>query len=168
HVEHESRRSSLPMCRFTLCRMFPGFGNDAAFIQTIDFGYAESEVPENFVVVLSNVRGPPSGDLRDAMHLHRTADCGRQLAACTFERNDDVVRTELGIVDYLLRTTHCSERHVNAVEHRVPMRHRLGTKDPLEDLGELRHICRQLRRIGESRISQEIGAANHLCDGREL
>src|SRR3981189_2758951 len=105
--------------------MFRCFRNGAARTQTIDFGRVESELPENLVVVFSNLWGSLRGYLGDAMHLKRAADWGRQLAAGTVERNDDVIRPELGIVDHFLWPAHCSERHVNAVEHLVPMRQRL-------------------------------------------
>src|ERR1700730_7446689 len=136
----------------TLSCMFLCFRNGTAFMQNIDFGRAKSELPENFLVVFSNLRGALRGHFGDAVHLKRAADCGRQLAAGTIERNDDVIRLELRVVDHLLRPAHRSERHVNAVEHLVPMRHRLGAEDLVEDLRELRHIRRQLRRIGETRI----------------
>src|ERR1700722_15069917 len=129
--------------------MFLCLRNGTARTQTIDFGRAESELAENFLVVFANLWGALRGHLGDAMHLKRAADCGGQLAAGTFERNDDVVRPELGIVDHLLWSTHRSERHVNAVERVIPMRHRLGTEDLVEDRRELWHIRRQLRRIGE-------------------
>src|SRR5882757_11562339 len=108
--------------------MFLCLRNGAARPQTIDLARAESKLPENFLVVLSNLWGPLRGHLGDAMHLKRAADRRRQLAAGAFERNDDVVRPELGIVDHLLRPAHRSERHVSAIEHLVPMRHRLGTE----------------------------------------
>src|ERR1700761_420076 len=85
------RQSSL------LSRMFRCFRNGTARTQTIDLGRAKSQLPENLVVVFSNLRGALRGHLGDAMHLKRAADCGRQLAACTFERNDDVIRPQLGI-----------------------------------------------------------------------
>src|SRR5712672_1817089 len=122
--------------------MFLCFRNGAARTQTIDFGRAESELPENLIVVFSNLWGALRGHFGDAMHLKRAADRRRQLAAGTVERNDDVVRPELGIVDHLLWPTHRSERYVNAVEHVIPMRHRLGTEDLVEDRRELRHIRR--------------------------
>src|SRR5277367_2919807 len=106
-------------------------------MQTIDFGGAKSELPENLVVVFSNLWGALRGHLGDAMDLKRAADGGRQLAAGTIERNDDVVCLKLGIVDHLLWPTHRSERHVNAIEHIVPMNHRLATEDLVEDRGEL-------------------------------
>ena len=145
--------------------MFPGFRNGAARTQTIDFGRAESELPENFLVVFSNLRGAVGGHFGDAMDLKRAADGGRQLATGTFERNNDVVRPELGIVDHLLRPTHRSERHVDAIEHCVPMRHRLRAENFIQDGSELRRIRRQLRRIGEPRIGQKIRAADGLGDG---
>src|SRR5882724_864986 len=145
--------------------MFLCLRNGAVRPQTIDFGRAKSELPENFLVVLSNLRGALRGHLGDAVDLKRAGDGGRQLAAGTIERNDDVVRLKLRILDHLLRPTHRSERHVNAIEHLVPMRHRLGRKDLVEDRRELRHIRHQLRRIGETRVGQKIGAADGLGDG---
>jgi hypothetical protein len=97
------------------------FRNRTTRTQTIDFGRAESELAENFLVVFANLRGALGGHFGDAMDLKRAADGGRQLAAGTIERNDDVVRLELGIVDHLLWPTHGSERHVDAIEHLVPM-----------------------------------------------
>src|ERR1700742_2376884 len=116
-----------------LSRVSLYFWNRAACTQTIDLGRAKSELPEDLVVVLSNLRGALRGHLGDAMHLKRAADCGRQLAACTFERNDDVIRPQLGIVDHLLWPAHRSEGHVRAVEHVIPMGHRLGTEDLVKD-----------------------------------
>src|SRR4029077_2083402 len=113
--------------------MFLCFRNSTTRTQTIDFGRAESQLPENFLVVFANLWGALRGYLGDAMHLKRARDGGRQLAAGTIERNDDVVRLELRILDHLLRPAHRSERHVNAIEHLVPMRHRLGTEDLVED-----------------------------------
>src|ERR1700758_5647856 len=120
--------------------MFLCFRDGAARPQTIDFGRAEPELPENLLVVFSYLWGTFRGHLGDAMHLKRAADRRRQLAAGTVERNDDVIRPKLGIVDHLLRPTYSSECHVNTVEHFIPMRHRLGTEDLVEDRRELRHI----------------------------
>src|ERR1700721_2615323 len=111
-------------------------------MQTNDFGHAESKLPENLLVVFSNLWGALCGHFGDAMHLKRAADGGRQLAAGATERNNDVIGLELGIVDNFLRPTHCAERHMNATEHLVPMGHRLGTEDLVEDRSELRHIRR--------------------------
>src|SRR5258705_10115660 len=109
--------------------MYLCFRNGTALMQTIDFGRAKSELPENLLVVFSNLWGSLRGHLGNAMHLKRAADRRRQLAASAVERNDDVVRLELGIFDHLLRPAHRSERHVSAIEHLVPMRHRLGAED---------------------------------------
>src|SRR5260370_29504242 len=100
--------------------------------------------------IFVNLWGALRGHFGDAMHLKRAADRGRQLAAGTIERNDDVVRLELGIFDHLLRPTHRSERHVNAIEHLVPRRHRLRTEDFLEDPRELRPIRLLLRWPGKT------------------
>ena len=94
-----------PTSVVVLSRMFLCFRNGTAPTQAIDFGCAESELPENFLVVFSNLWGALRGHLGDAMHLKRAGDGGRQLAAGTIERNDDVVRLELRILDHLLRPT---------------------------------------------------------------
>jgi hypothetical protein len=46
--------------------------------------------------------------------------------------------------------------------------HRLGTEDLVEDRGELRHIRRQLHRIGETRVGQKIRAADRLPSGDSI
>src|SRR5258708_7193751 len=61
--------------------MFLCFRNGAARTQTIDFGRAESELPENLIVVFSNLWGALRGHFGDAMHLKPAADRRRQLAA---------------------------------------------------------------------------------------
>src|SRR3954462_2912842 len=119
--------------------MFLSFRNGSARLQRIDFGCAKSELPENLLVVFSNLWSALRRLLDDSMHLKRAADCGRQPAAGTIKRNDDVVRLELGIVDHLLRPPNRSERHLDTVKHLVPMRHRLGTEDLVKDRRELRH-----------------------------
>src|ERR1700722_8845532 len=151
-----------------LGRMFLCFRNRTAFKQAVDFGRAESELPENLLVVFSKLRSSLRGHLSDAMHLKRAADGGRQLAAGALERNDDVICPKLGIVDHLLRSAHCSERHVNTVEHLVPMGHRLVTENLVEDRRQLRHIRHQLCWIGETRIGQKIRTADGLGDGCQL
>src|SRR4051794_824437 len=112
--------------------MFLCFRNCTAFKQTLDFGRTESELPKNLVVMFSNLWGALGRHFGHSMYLKRAADSGRQLAAGALERNDDVIRPELGIIDHFLRPSDGSERHVNTIEHRVPMGHRFGTKDLVE------------------------------------
>src|SRR5258707_1892517 len=104
--------------------MFLCFRNGTAFMQTIDFGRAKSKLPENFLVMFSNLWGALRGHFGDAMHLKRAADCGRQLAAGTIELDDDVVRLELAIADHLLPSTDRSDRAVHAIENLAPVLHR--------------------------------------------
>src|SRR5260370_6194041 len=148
--------------------MFLWLWNGTARTQTIDLGRAESELPEHLVVVFSNLRGALRGHFGDAVHLKRAADGGRQLAAGTIERNDDIVRLKLGIIDHLLRPTHCSERDVDTIEDLVPMWHRLATEHIVADRRELGHIRHQLRRIGKARIGPTISAAKRLGAGGQL
>src|SRR5882724_10740125 len=80
---------------------------------------------------------------------------GARLAG-TFERNDDVIRSQLRIINDFLRLTHGAEGDVNAVEDLIPMRHWLRTKDPIEYCRQLRTVLRQLGGIRESWIRQDI------------
>src|SRR5258706_3393138 len=112
---------SLIRLRRTLLR----FGNDTERAQAIDFGRVESQFAENLVVVLSDFRSALRRYFGNAMHLDRTADRRGQPFACALERNDDVIGSQLGIVDPLLRPAHGAERSVDTVHHFVPMRHRL-------------------------------------------
>src|SRR6202048_2676711 len=102
--------------------MFLCFRNGTARTQTIDFGRAKSELPENLIVVFSNLWGALRGHLGDAMHLKRAADCGRQAAPRAFERNNDGVSPGLGGGDSLLWPTPRSERPVNPLSPVLPMR----------------------------------------------
>src|SRR4029077_12642680 len=168
---HKSRFGMAPGARGSIVMLgyfFQCFGNGTAFTQTVDFGGAKSELLENLLVVFSKLWGALRGYLGDAMHLHRTADRRCQLAAGAFERNDNVIRSQLGIIDHFLRPAHCSKRHMNAVEHFVPMRHRLGAEDLVQDCRELRHIRRQLSWIREARVGQNIRAADCFGDGHQL
>src|SRR5882757_5247870 len=136
-----------PVCRTLRCALL-AFGNGGTGVQALDFGGTEPELPQDLVVVLADVRRPPGWRLGDAVHLDRTADGQGELAARPFEGNDDLVGPELRIVDHLLRPADGAERDVDAIEGLVPVRHRLGGKDLIEDGGEKRHVRRQLRRIG--------------------
>src|ERR1700694_1160285 len=70
--------------------------NSATRTQAIDFGRVESQFLENLVVVLSDFRSALRGYFGNSMHLNRTADRRRQLAAGAFQRDDDVVQPQLG------------------------------------------------------------------------
>src|SRR4051812_44256780 len=98
-------------------------------MQAVDVCSGEPELPENLLVVFSDPRAALCGYLGHAMNLDRTADRRSQFAAGTVERDDDVVRQELGIVDHLLGSTHRPERDVRAIEDLVPVSHRLGAED---------------------------------------
>ena len=102
------------------------------------------------------------------MHLYRTADSQFQILSGAFERNDDVIQPQLRIGDYFLRIPHGAERDVDALEDFVPMRHRLRAEDLIENGGQLRHVLRQLCRLGEPRISQEILTADCFRHGGQL
>ena len=148
------------------CRAwFLCFRYGPAHTQAVDCFRVEPKVFENFFIVLSKRRSAPCGYFGDAMHLNRTADRRGQLAACAFERHDDVIRPQLRIVHDFLRPAHGAKRDVNAIEHLIPMRHRLRAEDFIENCRQLRHVLNQLRRIRESRIRQEIRAANCFRHG---
>ena len=122
---------------------------------------------------ISSVCSPRPGarlgrNLRDTMHLDRTADRRGQLATRTFERNDDPVRRQLRIVDHLLRSADLAKGDVHAGKNRMPMRHGLSAEHLVKDGRELRHVRDELRRLGEARIGQQVRAADCIRDGRKL
>jgi len=78
----------------------------ATGVQLLDFAGTEAELSKNFLVVLSDIRRSFGRHLGDATNLDRTADRRCQLAAGTFEWDDDLVGLQLRIVDDLLRSTH--------------------------------------------------------------
>src|SRR3954462_12730214 len=104
---------------------FLRFRRGAARAQAVDLAGAEAQLLENRLIVLSKRGRAPCRHFGDAMHLNRTADRRRQLAAGALERNDNVIRLQLRIVYPLLRPAHHAESDVEAFEDLVPMRHRL-------------------------------------------
>ena len=124
----------------------------AALPQLVDLIAAETKLGQHFLVMLADSRRAPGRYFGDAVHLNRTADGRRQLLAGAFERNDDVIRSQLWVVNDFLRLTHGAEGDVNTVEGFVPVRHWLRAKDLIEYCRQLRPVLRQLGRIGESRI----------------
>jgi len=116
--------------------------------------------------VLAQGWSAPRRHLRNALHLNRTADRRSQLATSSFERNDNVIRAELRVVDHFLWPSHDAERDVNAIEDFVPMRHRLRAEQFIQNCRQLRHVLNQLGRIGESRIRYQILSADGFRHGR--
>src|SRR3984885_5724237 len=144
------------------------FRNGAARAQAVDFSDAEPELLENLVVVFSKRRSALRSNFRHAVHLNGAADRRGQFAACAFKRNDDLIRSQLRIVDNFLWPADDAEGDVNAIEGVIPMRHRLRAEDFVENRGQLGHVLRQLGRIGESRIREEIGTADCFRNRGEL
>src|SRR6185312_12333955 len=146
----------------TLSRAFLSFRNSATRAQLIDFSCVEAQLLEHLLTVLTKSRRAPCRHFGDAMHLNRAADRRRQLAAGAFERHDDVIGAQLRIVDYLLRLTHEAEGDVDAIEDLIPMRHRLRAEELVENRRQLGHVRYELRRIGKSRVRQEIWPADRF------
>ena len=140
----------------------------AARAEALDLLRVETELLEDLVVVLSEIRTPFCRYFGDALYLDGTADRGGHLAAGAFDRNDDLVRSQLRIVDHFLRPAHGAERDMDGAENLGPMRHRLRAEDLVENGGQLGHVRPQLRRIGESRIRQQIGASDGFGHGGEF
>src|SRR5262249_42974664 len=57
---------------------------------------------------------------------------------------------------------------VDAVEDLVPIRHGLRAEEFIQNGCQLRHVCYQLGRLGESWICQDIGAADGFCHRSEF
>jgi hypothetical protein len=146
----------------------PSLSGRAARTEAVDFGGGEPELLENLLVLFSKRRSALRSHFRHALHLNGAADRRGQFAACAFERNDDLIRTQLRIVDDFLWPAHDAEGDVNIIEGVVPMRHRLRAEDFVKNSGQLRHVQRQLRWLDEARIREEIGTAYCFRNGGEL
>src|SRR6266853_167365 len=105
--------------RATLRRAFLCLGSGAAHLQRGDLIRLEAQLAKNRLVVLAKRWATPCRHLRHAMHLYWTADRPGQLAAGPFERDHDVIRLQLRILDHLLRAAHDAECDVSAIEHLV-------------------------------------------------
>src|SRR6266550_1566171 len=116
------------------------FPDDATRAQAFDFFHVEAEFLENLFVMFADFRCAFRRNFGHAVHLNRTANRRGQLIAGSFQRNDDVIGSQLRIIDDLLRIAHGAEGDVNAIEDFIPMRHRLRTEDFIEH-------CRQLRPV---------------------
>ena len=118
--------------------------------------------------MFAELRGALRRHLGDAVHLHRAADRRGHLVAGTFERNDDVVRAQLRVVDDVVWPLHVPEGDVRLLEDLAPMRHRLAGKRFIEDAGQRRGVGRRLGRIAEAWIGQQIGPADRVRQRGQL
>src|SRR5262245_18223976 len=137
----------------SLGHVFPGFSHSAARTQALDAISVKPQLLEDLIGVLAEPGRAPCRHLGDTMHLDWAADRRGELAAGAFERNDDVVRLDLRVVDDFLRLAHGPDR--KAAEHLVPMRHWLSAEDLVENGDKFVPDRCELRGIGESWICQE-------------
>src|SRR5690349_12533196 len=86
------------------------FGYGATCAKALDRFRVEAEFLKNLLVVLADLRGSPCSYFAHAMHLNRAANRRSHLPTGAFKRNDDVIRSQLGIVDHFLWVSHCAER----------------------------------------------------------
>src|ERR1700733_344333 len=83
--------------------------NRTTSTQAVDFVIAKTELLQDFIVVFANSRGAPRRHLQNTVYLNRTVDGRSQILASSFEWDDDVIRTQLRILDDFLRFTHGAE-----------------------------------------------------------
>src|SRR5260370_41753761 len=104
----------------------------------------ETQVFQLLLVMLADSRRASGRYFSNAVHLNGTADRGGKLLAGSFKRNDNLICSQLRIIDDFVRLTHGAKGHVNAVENFIPMRHGLRSKNPIEYCRQLWPILRQL------------------------
>ena len=80
----------------------PCFRDGAAGTQARDVVTCKSKFLQHGIVMLADSRRAPGRHFGDTVHLNRTADGRGQLLAGSFERNDDVIRSQLRIIDDFL------------------------------------------------------------------
>jgi len=108
---------------------------------------------------------PVRGNLGDALHLDRAADRGGHLAAAPFDRNDDLVRSQLRIVITSSGRARGRTRDMDGAEDLGPMSHglRADTRRECPSAGPCRHQLRgsenrgSVRRIGPSDGFRHLG-----------
>src|SRR6266436_8841563 len=147
--------ASKELSGLSLC---PRYG--AAGMKLFDLASVEPELPENVVIVLAEVGRTACGFLCNAVHLHGAADRRGQLASRALERNDDVVRAQLRVIDDLGGFQNRSVRDVRFVEDFAPVLHRLPGEHVIQDCPELCGVRRLFCRIAEARIGYQIRPAN--------
>src|SRR5450432_4822470 len=101
----------------------PGLRNRAVGTQACDVVICEAKFLQHFIVVLANSRRAPSRYFGNTVHLNGAADGRGQLLAGSFERNDDVIGSQLRIIYDFVRVTNGAEGDMNAVKDVIPMRH---------------------------------------------
>src|SRR5439155_24601219 len=103
----------------------PSVGDSALRAQAIDLISSETELFENFVIVLTKFWGTARRHLRSAMHGERAAHGELQMFAGAFERDDHVVREQLRIGRYFSWTSDDAGSDVSLVESMLPVVHGL-------------------------------------------
>ena len=103
----------------------PSVGNSAIRTQAIDLITAETELFENFVIVLTKFWGTARWHFRSAMHFERAAHGELQMFAGSFERNDHVVRKQLRVGRYFFWTSDDAVSDMSLVESELPVVHGL-------------------------------------------
>src|SRR4029077_12585637 len=95
--------------------------DSTARTQTVDLVAAETELFEDFVIVLTKFGSTARRHFCSAMHFERAAHGELQVVAGTFERDDHVVREQLRVGRYFFRASDDAVRDVSLVESVSPV-----------------------------------------------
>ncbi len=138
----------------------------AARTESVDFVAGEAKFFKHLFVVLPNFRSSPGRHFSDIVHLDGTADRELQIRSGALDRHNDSVRLQLRIFDDFARCVNDAVCQVTLIENFLPVRDRLRAEYFIQNGREFRRIRRQLCRIGESRVCQQIRAANSIRQSR--
>src|SRR6266568_4701242 len=81
----------------------PGVRNSTVRAQTVDLVTAETELFEDFVVVLTKIGSTSRRHFCSPMHFERAVHRELQMVARAFQRDDHLIREQLRIGRYFLR-----------------------------------------------------------------
>src|SRR6266849_1435733 len=99
----------------------PGVWDSSARTQAVDFVVIETELFEDFVIVLTKFGGTSRRHFCSAMHFERAAHGELQMVAGAFERDDHVVREQLRVGRYFLWAPDNAVCDVSLVESVSPV-----------------------------------------------
>src|SRR5689334_21207096 len=115
--------------------------------KAIDLIRIKAEFVENLLIVFAELRSTFRSHFGHTVDLNRTADCRSYVVTRAFDRDYDVIRAQLRIVDDFLWTADGAKRNLGATEDLVPMRHRFRSEHFVKNGRQLRHVFHQLLRI---------------------
>src|SRR5215471_2536716 len=158
---HQDYRAwGLPSCK---CDRRDGAGrSEISYVLS-----AEPKAGQDLVVVVAETGSAAGWYLRAGQDRDRAADGGIEIVHA-LQRDHDVVVFELRVAGRLLRRLDDPIRDPRLVENLLPVREGLAGECFVEKLCQCARIVRHGLRISETRIFDQVGLADHVCESRPV